>query len=457
MAPFPFPSGQSLRGRLLRLLSAAVLLAAVVQAGLVYRLTRSEADEVFDGQMRQVALSFRWVAFPIRPDPGSQLPADDDRLGFVIQVWSAGGERLLQSEADTPLPLAPAAGFTRLAAQGRQFRVYTARTPARIIEVAQDLGAREKMAAGLALQAVLPIFLLVPVLMAAVWMVVRRATRPILRVRDQVSSRVAEDLSPLPAAGVPEEVRPLVDEINLLFARLGRAFAAQRDFVADAAHELRTPLAAVRLQAQSLQRAGTGDSRALAASRLLEGVDRAIRLVEQMLVLARQESSADPLAGGPVPLAAIAALAIADALPAARNKQIDLGMAAGPDVRVLGQEGPLRILVRNLLENAVKYTPEGGTVELALRARKARAERVVEDSGPGIPPGERGRVFDRFYRLPGQEGFGNGLGLAIVKAIAERHQGKVDLAGSARLGGLEVSVSLPLAPGAPGDGPGGHG
>ena len=445
MGPCPLLSGHSLRGRLLRLLSVAVLLAAVVQAGLNYRLTRSEADEVFDGQMRQVALSFQGVASPIRPDPGSQRPADDDHLGFVIQVWNAAGECLFQSEEHTPLPLTPATGFARVTAKGRHYRVYSARTPARIIEVAQDLGAREKMAAALALQAVLPVLLLVPVLMAAVWLVVRRATRPILRVRDQVSSRAAEDLSPLPVAGVPEEVQPLVDEINLLFARLDRAFAAQRDFVADAAHELRTPLSALRLQAQGFQRASTEVSRAQASGRLLEGVDRASRLVEQMLVLARQESSAAPRAGMGLDLPAVATLAITDSLPAARKKGIDLGMAAEPGVQVLGQEDALRILVRNLLENAVKYTPEGGTVDLVIR--------VVEDSGPGIPPEEWTRVFDRFYRLPGQSGLGNGLGLAIVKAIAERLQGRVDLSRSTRLGGLEVSLSLPLHPGPPGNAP----
>lgn len=447
MDPLPPPAGHSLGGRLLRLLSAAVLLAALVQAGLIYRLTRAEADEVFDAQMRQVALTLQGMAAAPRADPGFRRPFDDDGLGLVIQVWGADGASLFQSADRTALPPTPADGFARVRVGGRPFRVYSVRTPGTIIKVGQDLRARGRMAAGLAVKAVLPALALVPLLMAAVWLVVRRATRPIRRVQGQVASRAAEDLSPLPAAGLPEEVLPLVEEINLLFARLGRAFAAQRDFVADAAHELRTPLAALRLQAQGLQRAGTEAARAQAAARLLEGVDRATRLVEQMLLLARQEAAAGAGEAVRVDLVAVAALAIADALPAALAKGIDLGLEDGAAGSVLGQEGPLRILVRNLLENAVKYTPAGGTVDLAIRTGGDRVELVVADSGPGIPPAERERVFDRFYRLPGQEGLGNGLGLAIVKAVAERHQGRVGLGRSDRLGGLEVAVSLPLAAG----------
>ncbi len=446
----PSSSGHSLGGSLLRLLSAAVLLAALVQAGLIYRLTRAEADEVFDAQLRQVALTLQGMAAAPVADPGFRRPFDDDGLGLVIRVWAADGSSRFQSGDRVPLPAAPEDGFSRVAAAGRPYRVYSVRTAAAVIEVAQDLHARGRMAAGLAVKAVLPALALVPLLMAAVWLLVRRATRPLLRVQGQVASRAAEDLSPLPAAGLPDEVLPLVAEINLLFSRLDRSFAAQRDFVADAAHELRTPLAALRLQVQGLQRAGTGPAQAQAAARLLEGVDRATRLVEQMLLLARQEAAAEAGAAARVDLVAVAALAIADALPSARAKGIDLGLEEGAAGTVLGQEGPLRILLRNLLENAVNYTPAGGTVDLAIRAEGDRVALVVADSGPGIPAAERERVFDRFYRLPGQEGLGNGLGLAIVKAVAERHQGRVGLGRSDRLGGLEIAVSLPPAPAAPG-------
>ena len=445
MDRLPPHSGHSLGSSLLRLLSAAILLAALVQAALIYRVTRAEADEVFDAQIRQVALTLQGMVAAPQPVQSFRRPMDDDGLGLVIQVWGADGACLFQLADRTPLPPTPVEGFTGVKAGGRLYRVYSVRTPAMVIKVAQDLRARRRMAARLAVQAVLPALMLVPLLMAAVWLLVRRATRPILLVRDQVASRAAEDLSPLPAAGLPEEVLPLVEEINLLFARLDRAIAAQRDFVADAAHELRTPLAALHLQVQGLQRAGTEPARIQAVARLLEGLDRATRLVEQMLLLARQEAAAGPGPAVQVDLVAVAALAIADVLPLARAKEIDLGMEEGATGAVLGQEGALRILMHNLLENAVKYTPGGGTVDLAIHTEGNRVALVVADSGPGIPPEERQRVFDRFYRLPGQEGLGNGLGLAIVKAVAERHQGSVGLGSSDRLGGLEIVIWLPKA------------
>jgi len=447
MRPFPLSPGHSLRGQLLWLLSVAIVLAAAAQTVLVYHMTRSEADEVFDFQMQQVALTLQGGAEPAAMAPGNSHQEENEHFDFVIQVRTPGGERLFQSAEDAALPATTTPGFSRAKVRGGHCRVFTARTPTRIIKVAQDIEVREHMAAAMALRTVAPILLLAPLLIAAVWLVVRRSTRPILRVKQQVANRVVEDLSPLRSADLPEEVKPLVEEINLLFTRLDRAFAAQRDFVADAAHELRTPLAALRLQGQGLQRAGTEEARSLATQRLLGGVDRATRLVEQMLVLARQEATQDPLrAGGVVDLGAVSSLAISDSLPWAQRKRIDLGMEAEAGVQVLGQEEILRILVRNLIENALKFTPDGGTVDVVIRAEAGRAVWAVGDSGPGIPPGERVRVFDRFYRLPGQVEPGNGLGLAIVKTIAERHQGTVTLDRSARLGGLEVRIVLPLAP-----------
>ncbi len=448
MARLPIPPGRSLRGRLVLLLSVAILLAAGVEASLVYHMARIEADEIFDFQMREMARTLQGGAAPVGTAVQRQGHTDEDSLDLIIQVWNAEGECLFQSPAGAALPAAPTLGFSSATVRGVHYRLFSARTPTRNIRVAQDLEVRGEMAAAMALRATAPILLLAPLLLVAVWFAVRRSTRPILRVQAQVSDRAADDFSPLATVGLPAEVEPLVAEINLLFGRLGRAFAAQRDFVADAAHELRTPLAALRLQAQGIQRAGGAEARAQAIARLLEGVDRATRLVEQLLVLARQESPPELVEEpGTVDLAAAAALAIGDVLPFARLRRTDLGMEAGGGAEVPATMEPLRILLRNLLENAVKYTPEGGTVDLVIHTEGDRAVVTVSDSGPGIPPAERARVFERFCRLADQPEPGNGLGLAIVKAIAERHQGWVTLDHSSRLGGLEVSVSLPLVRG----------
>ncbi|HZV64767.1 MAG TPA: ATP-binding protein, partial [Telluria sp.] len=276
--------------------------------------------------------------------------------------------------------------------------------------------------------------------MLVVWWVVSRSLEPVARVRSQVAARQADDLSPVSEAGLPDEVRPLVHELNLLFGRVKTAFEAQQHFVADAAHELRTPLAALKLQVLSLERAGSAEAREVAVARLTAGIERATRLVEQLLVLARQEATAAGGAGAQsVALADIARRTVGDMAGLAKAKGVDLGLQQADEVVVEGQADALNIMLRNLVDNAVKYTPAGGTVDLSVCAGKTV---VVEDSGPGIPAEERERVFDRFYRIAGSEAAGSGLGLAIIKAIAERHGATLTLGQSERLGGLSATIQF---------------
>jgi two-component system OmpR family sensor kinase len=263
-------------------------------------------------------------------------------------------------------------------------------------------------------------------------------------VQRQLASRKADDLSEVSDAELPDEVRPLVQELNLLFKRVQTAFEAQQNFVADAAHELRTPLAALKLQILSLARADCNEARDVAIGRLSAGVERASRLVEQLLVLARTEAADARLE--PVSLTELAKRSVGDMAGAAQAREIDLGLAQADEATVQGQGDALLILLRNLVDNAVKYTPAGGTVDVSVLApspgAQAGARLVVEDSGPGIPPEERERVFNRFYRVPGSEAQGSGLGLAIIRAIAERHGARLALDASSRLGGLKVTVEF---------------
>jgi two-component system OmpR family sensor kinase len=265
---------------------------------------------------------------------------------------------------------------------------------------------------------------------------------PVARVQRQLALRKADDLSEVSDADLPDEVRPLVQELNLLFSRVQTAFEAQQNFVADAAHELRTPLAALKLQILSLARADCSEARDVAIGRLSAGVERASRLVEQLLVLARTEAADARLE--PVSLTDLAKRAVGDMAGAAQARNIDLGLEQADDATVQGQGDALVILLRNLVDNAVKYTPAGGTVDVSVLGtdRDRGARLVVEDSGPGIEPEERERVFNRFYRVPGSEAQGSGLGLAIIRAIAERHGARLALDASERLGGLKVTVEF---------------
>jgi two-component system OmpR family sensor kinase len=300
------------------------------------------------------------------------------------------------------------------------------------------------MASTLALKTVAPIAVMAPLLMLIAWWVVSASLSPVSRVRRQVATRQADDLTEVSEAGLPEEIRPLVRELNLLFSRVRQAFDAQKSFVGDAAHELRSPLAALRLQAQGLQRATDDATRQVAVGRLTAGIDRAARLVEQLLMLARQQTSAATgIKLQPVNLSEIARLAMEDTASAAKARQIDLGLGHADEGEIAGQSETLRILVRNLVDNAIKYTPPGGIVDLEVHRFVDRMMLTVDDSGPGIPEQDRERVLDRFYRVAGTETTGSGLGLAIVKSIADLHGATLSLSSSPRLGGLRVEVRFP--------------
>ena len=438
-------SAPSLRGRLTVLLLGAVLVTALVQAAITWRAARAEVEAVFDAQMQRIALSLTGgLAATVLE--GSVLDGPPGSQELIIQVWRADGIMLYRSPSARLLPPQAVIGFSDVLAAGEPYRVYTLETATQVIQVAQAQDARRHMAGQLALRAVLPVALLAPLLMLIVWWVVGRALVPVQQLRRQLAQRPADDLAPMPLAGLPAEVAPLVAEMNGLLARLDAAWRQLSDFTADAAHELRSPLAALRLQVQSLQRADTAEARQVATGRLLAGVDRATRLVEQLLALARHDGGGTASATAPVDLLALARRAVHDAASEATAHQIELrGSEADADaLEVQGQADALAVLLRNLIDNALRHTPAGGVVQVtAQRGEDGATELVVEDSGPGIAPAERQRVLDRFYRVPGAPGHGSGLGLAIVQAVARRHGARVEVGESAGLGGARVAVCWP--------------
>ena len=439
--PKPAPS---LRARLTGALLLAVLAFAALQAAVTYRTARAETEALFDAQMQRIALSLSGSlgAGALSDDaPAAETPAARE---MIIQIWRADGVMLYRSPQGRLLPPQTVIGFSDTVAGGEPYRIYALRTATQVVQVAQQTEARGRMAGQLALRAVLPVALLAPVLMLIVWWVVGRAIGPIERVRRQVAARRPDDLAPLPTAGLPAEVRPLVGEMNGLLTRLSAAWDALTHFTADAAHELRSPLAALRLQAQSLQRAPDDATRAIASERLLAGIDRATRLVEQLLALARQEGAGEGAELVSLDLTALARNALADAEPEAARHAIALTLDA-PTAHVVlrADEAALAVLLRNLLGNALRHTPPGGQVRVGVREEASVIDLTVEDSGPGIAPDERARVQDRFYRVPGTPGHGSGLGLAIVRAIAERHGAALTLDASPTLGGLRVMLRWP--------------
>jgi len=433
---------RSLQGRLFGLLFGCIVLAAAALAVGAYRGALREADALNDLHLQQVARSLRHTV----PLGGMAGETEEGDLDLQVQIWGSDGVQLYRS-ARSGLPQRAVLGFSDMTVEGTRYRVYSIQTPLQTVQIAQDMDARQSRASAQALRATLPVLLVAPLLMLAVGAVIRRTLAPVERMRRQVAGRAADDLRALPEDGLPDEVLPLVQELNLLFGRVQGAFDAQRHFVADAAHELRSPLTALKLQAQALQR-GIGDSasQSVAVARLSQGIDRAIALVGQLLQLARQDAGAaagSAAAPAALDLHDLLRAVMADALPLAAERRIDLGVTGSESAPLLGFADGLQTLLRNLIDNAIKFAPEGGQVDIELRHDQGAVLLAVDDNGPGIPPEFHDRVMDRFFRTPDASAPGSGLGLAIVRAVAQRHGATLALMPSPTLGGLRAEVRFP--------------
>ena len=429
----------SIRARLLAWLLGGVTAAFALGGVSTYLLARDEANSLADYQLQQTALSLRDHAEAEDVRLRGGIP--DEALEMLVQIWGREGARLYLSDPRASMPGISRLGFADVDAQEGRYRVFSMQAGSQVIQVAQPLWVRERLAAQLAIRTLWPFALLLPLVAALVWITVGRGLAPLERVAHEVRRRSSSSLAPVREAGLPDEVLPLAHALNDLLARLERTLDAQRAFVADAAHELRTPLAALHLQAQLLAQAKSEGERNDALASLREGIDRAIRLAQQLLALARAEEAVDA-AGGPARIDDVAREAIRQLTVPAQAKGIDLGLSRAEPVQVDCDPGALTTLVANLIDNAVRYTPARGEVNVSAFAEGDVAVIAVEDTGPGIPPEERERVFDRFFRRAGTEGDGSGLGLAIARRVAERAQGSIALE-EATGGGLRAVVRLP--------------
>jgi two-component system, OmpR family, sensor kinase len=438
---------KSIRRQLLVALVASVLVAGSIAAAAVYQRALQESGAILDYQLRQMALSLRDRALR---GGGLQAPRYDADFDFAIDVRADDGTRFHYSRSRVDLPESSAPGYASVTSAAGEWRLYTLLQPGFAVRVAQPMHLRNAIAAKAALRTMTPFVLLVPLLLALVWLFVTRGLKPLESLAAAVKARSPSSLQPLPDQRVPQEVAPVVSALNDLLARLRRALQHQRAFIADAAHALRTPLAALNLQIQLAERAQTPEERSAAFATVKEGVVRATHLVEQLLTLARSEPEAGERPTTQVDLGALASDVVAAYAAIAEARRIDLGLTqrdAGVTVR--GERDALETLLSNLVDNALRYTPRGGRVDVAAVSDGEAAVLQVADTGPGIPPDERERAFDRFYRVAGTEAPGSGLGLAIVKSIADRHGAEVRLGEGAGGVGLDVRVRFPARAPAP--------
>ena len=436
---------KSLRRTLVISLVGALVLILALGGLATYHTARRELDELMDYHLRQFALSLRDQQFASPNAP--QIAAPDPSFDFVIQIWDETGVQLYLSHPHSVLPTLAQFGYNTVKTSEGNWRAFSIPLLNHVIQVAQPMRVRSRMAADAALRMLVPSLALIPLLGILVWFLVGRSLQPLERLAREVGTRRPDSLAPLPATGVPDEAQPLVAALNHLLGRLDHALTAQRAFVADAAHELRTPLAAVQIQLQLCERAQDDATRSAALAELRAGLHRATHMVQQLLTLARQEPGAEAPALRPVKLAELARQSLSDHAPLAAQRNIDLGATALDDnVLVSGDPAALRTLAGNLIDNAIRYSPSGSRVDVSVHRDAAGGDAhvwlTVDDNGPGIPPAERERVLDRFYRRAGEEQPGTGLGLAIVHSIAERHAARLVL-DTSPLGGLRVAVGFP--------------
>lgn len=429
---------RSLRTRLFAFLGLLLAVTALGLAVATYRSVHAEADTLFDYQLQQMALSLRDQG---GIDRDQQAALADPALEVVIQIWTQDGVAVYSSAPARSLPARTVLGFADVQVDGAAWRVYGAATPGRVVQVAQPRAVRRRLAEAAAWRSIWPVAAAAPLVAAALWWLLGVSLRPLNRVVQATRRRGAHALEPLPQDGLPAELQPVVHAFNELLARLGEAFAAQQAFVADAAHELRTPLTALKLQLDVLRAAASDDERALALARLTAGVDRAARLVQQLLALARSEPGS-PATMSPCDLAALVRAAADDGAPRRRATGATLNLDGPATLPVHGDAEGLRSAIHNLLDNALKYGGSPPQVTLAWLRDGAEAVVRVDDDGPGLDPAQHDAAVDRFHRLQPGQGEGSGLGLAIVRAVAQRHGGRLVL-GPSPAGGLRAELRLP--------------
>ncbi|SCX40279.1 ATP-binding protein [Variovorax sp. EL159] len=376
-------------------------------------------------------------------------PSFESEVGVAFQVWVRGRNVMRSPDAaETPMRADFTDGYSREQIGGESFRVFAVSDPARHIhvQVSRPLTRWQSDLWNAVQFALLNTAVMLTLLGATIWWVIRWSFRPVIAVHDAVQAKKALDFSPLPLQGLPVEMRPLIESFNRLLERLHRAVEGERRFIADAAHELRTPLAALAAQAHVAQRAGSIAEKNESLMQLAAGVDRTARLSEQLLALARLDAATDTERHVPLELSRLVEIVVRDFESLAARKGVQLSLIVEP-CTVWGDTDEMGILLRNLVDNALRFTCDGGRIVISCRRTNAKGVRGVclrvADDGPGIPASEHARIFERFYRVPGAGQSGSGIGLSLVARIAQTHDARIELGQGLRGRGFAISVCFP--------------
>ncbi|HTJ93019.1 MAG TPA: ATP-binding protein [Pararobbsia sp.] len=432
----------SLRSQLALALCALVALMAIVQGVSSYQLSKTGMNALLDMRLEQVANRMKsdlGDLLPATPVRGSQPEGD-----LVITIWKDDSPLAYRTtDPSLQLPRDAPDGFKSLMVNGERWRIYTLRTQSRTIEVAQRSSVRQDLSEQNAVQTLWPLIVLVPLVWIAVILVINVSLRKLTSLGEAARRIDVNHLEALPTASVPIEIRPFIDSINLMIGRLANSIELERKFISDAAHELRTPLTALQIQADNLIH-DIFPSNQERFRELRSGILRAGALIAQLLRQARADAPLHPDALERVDVSAVVVAAVAEVFPIAVNRNIDIGAEQMTDAHVKAHEADICTAVRNLVSNAIRYTPDGGQVDLRVRKQDRMAWIDVIDTGPGIAEELVPRVFDRFFRANAHVE-GSGLGLSIVKALVTKYGGAAAIRNrSDGHSGIVASIGFPL-------------
>jgi two-component system sensor histidine kinase QseC len=442
---------RSLQGRLLVLVLGTVVSVWLAAAVGTWLDASHELDELLDGHLAQAAAM-------LVVQHASEVSDDDHRVDaptlhryapkVAFQVWHEG--RLSMRSSNAPAqPMVPVdhrlkAGFATVQLGGTAWRVFVTDGAERDVRVyvGEQLESRAAILWAMLGAMLTPMAVALPLLALAAWWAVRHGVAPIRKLGRALAGRDPRTLQPVEVAGAPSEMVPMLDALNSLFGRIGSLMESERRFTSDAAHELRTPIAAIRTQAQVALAEADDDLRRHALQSTLEGCDRAARLVDQLLTLSRVEAGSTPVKTS-LDLSALARSVAAEVAPLALERQQSFELEAAQGCPVIAEETLMRVLLRNLLDNAVRYSPPHARVRVQVRPEEGGVLLRVEDSGPGLADADAQRLGERFFRVLGSGQTGSGLGWSIVRRIAAVHGANVRVGRSAELGGLAVDLLWP--------------
>ena len=444
----------SLRRRLLLGVLAGAAVVWIATSVYSYFDARREINELLDAHLAQSAsLIVAQLGHELEEiDLEHAVSADKRARRVAFQIWERGALlRLHSADAPSSRLSAREEGYSNANLGGKGWRVFSTWDARHrfLVQIAERDDVRREIAAGIATNLLIPLLVALPILALFVWLTIGRAVKPLDRLGHEVEQRKADNLRVLALEGAPREVIPLLRSLNALFDRVRRLVENERRFTSDAAHELRTPLAALKTQAQVAKGATDDAARHRALDHVIEGCDRAARLVDQLLTLARLEPDAARPAQ-PADLPALARQVVADLAPFALRKDVDVEVRGAETLLVEGYPDLLCVLLRNLVDNAIRYSPRGSTVSVGVDRAPNSARVMVSDQGLGIAPDERARIGQRFYRVVGTGETGSGLGLSIVRRIAEIQGAQLRFEEGENAKGLRVVIVFPgrtIAPG----------